>query len=83
MRHQALRDFFADPEGRRVMISRVLADVGDELVMAPYHALASRVEHGRAGVAGARPPPRRRLRAAIGPALSLTTGRSLSPTTRG
>jgi hypothetical protein len=60
------------------MISRVLADVGDQPVMAPYH------EHWRkAGDVVAdgwrvRGRKRQRLRAAIGHALSFTTWRSLT-----
>jgi AcrR family transcriptional regulator len=74
----ALRESYAYHRQTAPMISRVLADVGDQPVMAPYH------EHWRkaADVVAAgwrvRGRKRQRLRAAIGHALSFTTWRSLT-----
>jgi AcrR family transcriptional regulator len=74
----ALRESCAYHRQTAPMISRVLADVGDQPVMAPYH------EHWRkaADVVAAgwrvRGRRRQRLRAAIGHALSFTTWRSLT-----
>lgn len=74
----ALRESYAYHRQTEPMISRALADVGDQPVMAPYH------EHWRkaaeAVAAGWRTQGRKRqnLRAAIGHALSFTTWRSLT-----
>lgn len=74
----ALRETYAYHRRTELMIARVLADVGEKPVMAPYH------EHWRQAAdvvaAGWRTRGRKRhhLRAAIGHALSFTTWRSLT-----
>jgi hypothetical protein len=56
------------------MISRALADVGEEPVMAPYHAHWARAADSVAAAWRLR----RRVRAAVGHALAFTTWRSLT-----
>jgi AcrR family transcriptional regulator len=74
----ALRQSYAYHRQTEPMIRRALADVGDQPVMAPYY------EHWRkaADVVTAgwrtRGRERKRLRAAVGHALSFTTWRSLT-----
>ena len=76
--HVALSETYAYHRETADVISRALADVGDEPHMAPYHAhwqnAADIVASARWGLRGRR---RRMLRAAIGHALAFPTWKSL------
>jgi AcrR family transcriptional regulator len=73
----ALQESYAYHRRTEPMISRVLADVGEEPVMAPYHEHWARAADCVAAAWRLRGRDRRRVRAAIGHALAFTTWRSL------
>lgn len=74
----ALRETYAYHRATEAMISRALADVGDQPSMAPYHHHWREAADTVAAVWKAGGKQRRRVRAAIGHALSFTTWRSLT-----
>jgi AcrR family transcriptional regulator len=73
----ALQESYAYHRRTEPMISRVLADVGEEPVMAPYHEHWARAADCVAAAWRLRGRERRRVRAAIGHALAFATWRSL------
>jgi len=74
----ALRETYAYHRRTEPMISRALADVGEEPVMAPYHAHWAQAADSVAAAWRLRGRERRRVRAAVGHALAFTTWRSLT-----
>jgi AcrR family transcriptional regulator len=74
----ALRESYAYHRQTEPMIARVLADVGEEPVMAPYHEHWRRAADAVAAAWPVRGRQGRLLRAAIGHALSFSSWRGLT-----
>jgi AcrR family transcriptional regulator len=74
----ALRESYAYHRQTEAMITRALNDVGEQPVMAPYHEHWRKAADIVAAGWGTRRRERKRLRAAVGHALSFTTWRSLT-----
>lgn len=74
----ALRESYAYHRRTEAMISHVLADVGDQPVMAGYHAHWARAADAVAAAWPVRGREHRLVRPAVGHALAFTTWRSLT-----